>query len=278
MSVAPIRDLYRTFVPEILQDVILEVVVQPALAAQMMVDRELARQFPESAEPHVQAVLQALLRPGDTFVDVGASLGGLAAPASRLVAPGGTVVCFEPVPANFMRLTKTLSRRASPETHLVLENRAVGGCSKTVQIHLNFWDGLHTTEPEVNRGGRVGSLAVEQVTLDEALAYHRVEHVSLLKVDVEGAEKQVLEGARQLLTNGAIDAVVLEICNPEEPGKAHNAQGIAGLFADAGYDGLLVTEAGISSWDFSCCKQREDVLFVPRGRELPRLKALRHAG
>ncbi|HZL17414.1 MAG TPA: hypothetical protein VFG23_06685, partial [Polyangia bacterium] len=96
MSVAPIRDLYRTFVPPLVHDVIRQMVIRPAQVAQEHFERELGRRFPDAAEPHIQAVLRKFLRPGDTFVDVGANLGGLALAAARIVGVGGRIVCFEP--------------------------------------------------------------------------------------------------------------------------------------------------------------------------------------
>jgi FkbM family methyltransferase len=267
MSVAPIRDLYRTFVPPLVHDVIRQMVIRPAQVAQEHLERELGRRFPEATEPHIQAVLRRFLRAGDTFVDVGANLGGLALAAARIVGVGGRIVCFEPVPANFVRLTGTLARQIPVDTHLILEERAVGAESGQIDIFLNFWDGLHTTEPGVNQGGQTGKIRVEQVTLDEALAYHRIQAVDMLKIDVEGAELRVLTGARQLLAANRISSVILEMCNPEEPGKADNARLITEFLADLGYVGHLVTPAGLSDWDFRACRTRQDVLFLRRDLE-----------
>jgi FkbM family methyltransferase len=267
MSAGLVKDLYRAYVPTVVKNVIREVVIHPAQTAHVFISREVGRRFPESTEPHIQAVLRRFLRTGGTFVDVGANLGGLAVAAAKSVGSGGRIVCFEPVPANFVRLAGTLSRKVSADTHLILEERAVGDAPGTIDIFLNFWDGLHTTEPGVNQGGQTGKIRVEQVTLDEALAYHRIEAVDMLKIDVEGAELRVLSGARQLLAANRISSVILEMCNPKEPGKADNAQRITEFLGDLGYTGHLVTGAGLSAWDFRACKTRQDVLFLRRDVE-----------
>jgi FkbM family methyltransferase len=255
--------VYRAWVPSSVKDVVRRRIIRPVQRAQEIFERELARHFPESAEPHLDAVLRRYLHPGDTFVDVGANFGGLAVRAARLVAASGRVVCFEPVPSNFARLTRNLSRRAAGG-QVIVEQRAVGDARGTVEMFLNFWDGLHTTDPVVNRGARVGSFKTEQVTLDEAMDYHRVRDIALLKVDVEGAELRVLAGARGLLAAGRVAAVVLEVCNPEEPGKADNARQVDDLMRDARFDGQLVTPAGLTPWDHRACRTRQDVLFTRR--------------
>ncbi|MFL5304564.1 MAG: FkbM family methyltransferase [Polyangia bacterium] len=262
MSIGPIKEFYRAHVPTLLQDVIRKVVIQPALTMEMVIDREVHRHFPEGAEPHIQALLRQMLKPGDTFVDVGANFGALSSAAARLVAPGGTVICFEPVPANFSRLTGLLEATSTGHLKTVLDPRAVGAETGPVEIHLNFWDGLHTIDPDVNAGSRTGSLLVQQVTLDDALRQHGVTRVDLLKIDVEGAELRVLRGAHELLRSGRIAAVVLEVCNPEEPGKADNARQIAALLQDAGFTAQRVGTDGLSPWNWRECVRREDVLFT----------------
>ena len=156
---------------------------------------------------------------------MGANLGGLALAAARIVGVGGRIVCFEPVPANFMRLTGTLARQIPVDTHVILEERAVGAESGEIDIFLNFWDGLHTTEPGVNQGGQTGKIRVEQVTLDEALAYHRIQAVDMLKIDVEGAEaagahRRAPVAGRQPRNSCGDPRNVQR----EEPGKADNAR------------------------------------------------------
>lgn len=262
MSIHPIRSLYRSFVPSLVQDVIRKAVIQPALTMEMVIDREVHRLFPEGAEPHIQALLQKMLKPGATFVDVGANFGALSAAAARLVAPGGAVICFEPVPANFSRLQTVVGSTGAANLNVILDRRAIGAQVGAVPIYLNFWDGLHTIDPQVNAGSRRGSLVVQQVTLDQALREHGVERVDLLKIDVEGAELRVLEGARELLSSRRIAAVVLEVCNPEEPGKRDNARQIATLLGEAGFTARRVGLGGLEPWDWRTCVKREDVLFT----------------
>ena len=55
-------------------------------------------------EPEVENVLRAFLRPGDTFVDIGANIGIFSLLAARIVGPSGRVIAFEPVPITLEKL------------------------------------------------------------------------------------------------------------------------------------------------------------------------------
>jgi FkbM family methyltransferase len=267
VSLPSIKRLYRALVPTRARDVVRDVLIHPSQKARVLVAREISRRLPCSVEPHIQAILRTHLGSGATYVDVGANYGGLASLALELVAPAGAVVCFEPVPSNFARLLRTVSRRMNERTQLVLEQRAIGDVPGRIDIYLNFWDGQHTTEPDVNRSEQVGVLSVGQVTLDDALGYHGISEVTVLKIDVEGAEFRALAGAAKLLAGQRIAAIILEICDPEEPGKADNAEKITRFLEDFGYFGQLVTTTGLSAWDAQTCTSRQDVLFLRRDQE-----------
>ncbi len=70
------------------------------------------------------AVLREILKPGMTFVDVGANIGIHTVTAAKAVGDAGCVFGFEPEPNNFRMLTENTRRNAC--TNVVLENAAVG--------------------------------------------------------------------------------------------------------------------------------------------------------
>jgi hypothetical protein len=118
------------------------------------------RNVTEVYEPEVWSRLMSTLRPGDTFVDVGAYIGLYAVAAAGRVVPGGRVVAFEPDPRNARSLRE----------HIALNGACVGYGE--------------------------GETAVPCVTLDQHFAGQRVD---VLKVDVEGFEQEVLQGGQDLL-------------------------------------------------------------------------------
>jgi FkbM family methyltransferase len=142
-------------------------------------------------------LLELLLQPGMTVVDVGANVGIHTSIAARSVAPHGTVYGFEPVPENFEILVQNLSRNEL--TNVVLEPSAVGNEVGRSTIYLEDHSiGTHS----LLRGGNSNpsqTLSVPVTTLDSYFAAAMPEIVDLLKIDVEGYEPNVLMGAVTLL-------------------------------------------------------------------------------
>lgn len=150
-------------------------------------------------EPLTRRWISALLSRGDVAYDVGANVGFFTLLASRIVGKGGAVVAFEPFPANVRALRR----------HVDL-NRA--GNVTIVEAAVSDRAGLARFEPAGNpaMGGLAegGALEVETVALDKLLRERGLPKPNLLKIDVEGAEAQVLQGGIRCLEE-AHPAIVL---------------------------------------------------------------------
>jgi len=136
-------------------------------------------------------LLAFLLAPDSACVDVGAHAGTVLAEMARL-APRGRHVAFEPLP----HLAADLRRRFPGV--LVVEAAASDGHGDVDFVHvLNRPD--HSGLRERDYPGRVHTerIAVRRVPLDDALPPDLVP--ALIKIDVEGAELEVLRGARRTL-------------------------------------------------------------------------------
>jgi len=148
-------------------------------------------------EPHVIRCLAALLRPGDTFVDVGAHIGFFSLIASSLVGSSGKVYAFEADSTLF----QTLHSNASECPWLVVSLRAVWNVSGSVafsnpqQAGESGWGKVASVRNE----GHIES--VEAVSLDEWHESVGSPAIRLIKVDAEGSEPFILEGARRIISN-----------------------------------------------------------------------------
>lgn len=154
--------------------------------------------------PKVEA-LRAMLRPGMTFVDVGANTGFFALIAARLVGPTGRVLAIEPEPENCTRIQRNIELNGYGNIDVV--EVALADADGEAQLHLASDHGHHsllTTSPD--RVGR--TITVPQRTLDSLLAERGVERVDVMKIDVEGFEVEVLRGARQTVQRNP-DVVLL---------------------------------------------------------------------
>jgi FkbM family methyltransferase len=138
------------------------------------------------------AVLRNLVLPGSTVVDVGANLGFITAILSDLVGPAGRVVSFEPSRATFAKLCRVIEANDLDNVTPINEGcgaeagflklKAVGGSSGSASL---IAPGVPAETIEVVRLDDVPELAEREI--------------SLIKIDTEGFEPYVLEGARDLV-------------------------------------------------------------------------------
>jgi len=140
----------------------------------------------------MNAVLAATLRGEGSYVDVGANRGQLLREALR-IAPRGEHIAFEPIP----ELARELAQ-AFPAVDC--RQKAIGARAELAEFchfrSLDGWSGLRRSPEISDERGRPEFIQVEVSTLDAELAGSRP---SVVKIDVEGAELAVLEGARELL-------------------------------------------------------------------------------
>ena len=152
-------------------------------------------------EPLTREWLRANVRPGMVAVDVGAHIGFLTLTMAALVGPGGRVYAFEPVPESlrYLRANRRLNRARGVK---VVAAAAGPAAAATRTFHVtkssdcagfyahSFSRTVRTTE-------------VRQLTVDSM-----VPHADVVKIDVEGAELEVLEGMPRLLASPGIRLLV----------------------------------------------------------------------
>ncbi len=154
------------------------------------------------------------LEPGDTFIDVGANIGLYSILAARRVGSTGKVLSFEPSPREFSRLLANLALNEAPG--VTPFSLALGETPGFFDLHVApTHTGLNTLQiSEAARhafgGDRVHRVGV--VRFDDAVAPLLAgQRVKLLKIDVEGAEMDVLMGMQRSLAAGFVERIVVEI-------------------------------------------------------------------
>ena len=129
---------------------------------------------------------------GDVAVDVGANIGEVSILLSQGAGPTGRVFAFEPNPRIYRYLLGNLALNRCDNVSPA--NLAVGAAAGTLRMSDDKRD-------DMNRVMDDGQIAVTCTTLDTHLP--PVERIAFLKIDVEGSELRVLEGARATLARTA---------------------------------------------------------------------------
>lgn len=133
--------------------------------------------------------LQQFVSPGSTVIDVGANVGFFSRRFAKWVSDTGRVVAIEPAPDHCRNLERALTRQGM--AHRVEVIRAVA----TQSAGTRFLE-LNPHNPSDHKIGERG-LEVAAVTIDGLMAERDWPPVSLMKLDVQGAEYQVLAGSQE---------------------------------------------------------------------------------
>lgn len=142
----------------------------------------------------VQQALAEHLGQGDVFYDIGSNIGFFSLLAARLVGPDGKVFAFEPVPANARRIRANADRNRFSHVDVLevaVGREAAGTASLTLSRHPGGASLFDEAPPDAT-----GTMEVATTTIDELIRTGRINPPSLVKVDVEGTELDVLAGMR----------------------------------------------------------------------------------
>jgi len=132
------------------------------------------------------------IRPGDIVIDCGAHVGFFVRAA--LKAGAGLVVAIEIAPDNLTCLKRNLSAEISSGKVIIYEK---GVWDRDDHLDLNINDDNSGADSIVAKGDR--SIKIALTTLDKIVSESRLQRVDLVKMDIEGAERNALKGAAKTL-------------------------------------------------------------------------------
>jgi FkbM family methyltransferase len=142
-----------------------------------------------ASEPEVQATLADALRPGSVLYDIGANIGFFTLIAARMVGARGHVFAFEPQPRARQMLERNIAHNGFENVSVI--PHAVGASRGRAHLAVNSALG-HATAHFADDGH-----PVEVVAIDDVVAGLRPPDV--VKIDVEGAEVEVLRGLHETI-------------------------------------------------------------------------------
>src|SRR5918992_2034739 len=151
---------------------------------------------------------------GDIVIDIGAHIGLYTIIASKRVGANGKVVAIEANPSNFEMLNSNI--KLNQLTNIISLNNAVYSKETKIKLYLPGEELGHTTYNTVmsDRARNEDKFVeVSANTLDYLLQLNEITDVNWVKIDVEGAEFEVLKGAHNLLLNSKDIALLIEVHN-----------------------------------------------------------------
>jgi FkbM family methyltransferase len=144
---------------------------------------------------------------GDIALDVGACIGDTTIPMAVKVGSKGKVIAIEPHPINVQYLKQNLSKFQNVE----IVDKALWNCKKEIEFNIHSTPTGHSIIPDKERKD---SIAVDADTLDNLFAEKQIDFA---KIDVQGAEAEVLQGGDNFLSR--IKKLVVETHSRYDPQK-----------------------------------------------------------
>lgn len=180
-------------------------------------DEYFVRLFSCRKEPETVAWIEESVREGDVFYDIGANVGAYSLIASKAASGRAKVFAFEPGFANFSQLCYNIQLNDSQE-NVVPMPIALSDENGFAPFVLSNLKPGRTAHLQVNGNAAAGAAGKERFVqtvptwrLDDLVGRLGMERPTLMKIDVDGAEPEVLRGARETLAHPSLRGLQVEL-------------------------------------------------------------------
>lgn len=180
----------------------------------------------------LQQTLARYLQQGAVFYDIGANIGFFSVMGAKLVGATGLVYAFEPVPDNAARIR--YNARLNNFSQITVIEKAVSKTMGEGQLLLTTNIGGHALASADRPPDVRGSMTVDLVSIDELIAQKQLTPPTLVKIDVEGAELDVLQGMQQTIRQYQ-PIIVYEIDDGEEELFRRKQEAVADFLQSLAY-------------------------------------------
>lgn len=188
-------------------------------------------------EAETTKLLRTILKPGDTVLDIGASIGYFTFLASKLVGEKGNVYAFEPTEASFKYLC---------------ENREANGARNVYPFKVGAWDANMPVKLPAAVYQSSRSEWVNGIVIDDFLVKEGLTKVDFVKMDIDGSEPWALRGLRKTIERNPQLAMVIEYYPKYISGAGGNPQDVLDILDTYFIYAPIQGDYGDGYWNFYC--------------------------
>ena len=189
----------------------------------------------EFYKPELLAI-RKLVKKGDTTIDIGANIGLFSVFLSKEVGSKGKMYAFEPVQETYWRMRENLTLNRCTNAFAYQQAVSNKNGKATMNIFPEGYGAWNTFgKPTFGKIVPVATESVKITTLDSFVRDNKIGKVDFLKIDVEGYEHDVLEGAKELLSRGKVKYLSFEISDIPLKGAGKTGAQIFDKLREYGY-------------------------------------------
>jgi FkbM family methyltransferase len=153
-------------------------------------------------EPSTAAAISRVVKPGDIALDIGANIGAHTLRIARAVGETGRVLAFEPTEFAFGKLVTNLGLNPSLKDRVTAIQCFLGSSATADPPPMIYSSWPLTKGSDLHKVHLGASMSTGQATtqrLDDVIAQHNIARVDVVKMDVDGFECEVLDGAKLMM-------------------------------------------------------------------------------
>lgn len=190
-------------------------------------------------EERERLFLNAFLKPGDVFVDIGANIGLFALIAAHAVGYSGHVYAFEPCLKTYHRLLANIQLNCFSNVSCYQLALSDSVTQLDLNISLDGYDAWNSLG-EPYKGNSFAVETVSSVTWDDFAQTHGlVGLITMIKIDVEGWETHVLLGGSKVFSRSDAPVLQIEFNEPGSRASGSNCRKLYHMLEDFGYQIFL---------------------------------------
>ena len=198
-------------------------------------------------EPYTTEVIKQNISNGDLVMDIGANIGYFTLIMAKGITENGKVFSFEPEPKNFKLLKKNVE--INNYSNVILEKKAIGNKTGIAKLYLAdrknniFHSGMH----RIFRSDLVSQISnpvsINIIKLDDYLQDLKfIKKIRLIKIDVEGAEFDVLKGMSKILDENKGIKIVMEFSSENLEDYGSNPSDVIDFLINKGFKLSIINE------------------------------------